>query len=125
MDLSRRRKALQQLYRQLGETLEIFFIRKPFLRGSLYELKRQCGKPQCRCQRGELHRVMVLTWSEGGKKHLRVVKAQELAQVERLTSNYRRFRRARVRVRRIGGEILRLTKQIERELLRQGAREKR
>jgi hypothetical protein len=33
---------------------------QPFLRGSLVERARSCGKPTCRCQRGQLHRSLYL-----------------------------------------------------------------
>jgi hypothetical protein len=33
---------------------------QPFLRGSLVERSRPCGKPTCRCQRGQLHRSLYL-----------------------------------------------------------------
>jgi hypothetical protein len=33
---------------------------QPFLRGSLVEQARSCGKPSCRCQRGQLHRSLYL-----------------------------------------------------------------
>jgi hypothetical protein len=33
---------------------------RPFLRGSLVERARSCGKPTCRCQRGHLHRSLYL-----------------------------------------------------------------
>lgn len=32
----------------------------PFLRGSLVERSRPCGKPSCRCQRGQRHRSLYL-----------------------------------------------------------------
>ena len=40
-----RRKILREELCKLG----------PFLRGSIVEYKRICGKPHCRCQRGYLH----------------------------------------------------------------------
>jgi hypothetical protein len=33
---------------------------QPFLRGSLVERARSCGKPTCRCQQGQLHRSLYL-----------------------------------------------------------------
>ncbi len=40
-----RRKTLREELCKLG----------PFLRGSIVEYKRTCGKPNCKCQRGYLH----------------------------------------------------------------------
>jgi hypothetical protein len=33
---------------------------QPFLRGSVVERARSCGKPTCRCQQGHLHRSLYL-----------------------------------------------------------------
>ncbi len=33
---------------------------QPFLRGSLVQRARSCGKPTCRCQQGRLHRSLYL-----------------------------------------------------------------
>src|ERR1700675_5161055 len=38
-----------------------------FLRGSLSERLGKCGKPNCRCARGELHKSLYLVQSQGGK----------------------------------------------------------
>ena len=52
----RRRSGLARLVSQRG-----------LLRGSLQERHRTCGKPNCRCTRGELHVNLYLVFSEGGK----------------------------------------------------------
>jgi hypothetical protein len=38
-----------------------------FLRGSLSERLGKCGKANCRCTRGELHKSLYLVQSQGGK----------------------------------------------------------
>jgi len=38
-----------------------------FLRGTLAPRLRRCGKPKCRCARGELHASLYLVQSQGGK----------------------------------------------------------
>ena len=42
----------------------------PFLRGSLVERARSCGKPTCRCQRGQLHRSLYLAVRQHGQPAL-------------------------------------------------------
>lgn len=39
----------------------------PFLRGTLSVRSRPCGKPHCRCARGELHVSLYVVQSHGGK----------------------------------------------------------
>ena len=124
MDLSRRRQRIRQLYEELEVPLEELLTRKPFIKGTLYELKRKCGKSNCRCFKGEPHGVMVLSWSEGGRKHLRVVRKDEIARVKKFTRNYRRFRKGRAKAGVIMKKISALADEIERELLRIVERDK-
>ena len=46
--------------RDARSRLAQLITRQPFLRGSLVERERSCGKPTCRCQRGQLHRSLYL-----------------------------------------------------------------
>ena len=44
---------------------------QPFLRGSLVERARSCGKPTCRCrQKGQLHRSLYLATRHNGRRVL-------------------------------------------------------
>ncbi len=43
---------------------------QPFLRGSLVERARSCGKPTCRCQQGQLHRSLYLACRHQGRRAL-------------------------------------------------------
>jgi len=43
---------------------------QPFLRGSLVERGRSCGKPNCRCQQGQLHRSLYLATRHNGQRAL-------------------------------------------------------
>jgi hypothetical protein len=85
-DLERRR---EDLYRQLGQVGD-------FRRGSLNEVRRKCGKPNCACAQpghpghGPQYN---LTRSENGRtvaRHLRP--GPELDKVRREVSEYERFR---------------------------------
>ena len=78
MRLSAYRKKILSLYSELKKPIEGLLTRKPFIKGSVYELKRKCGKRNCRCQKGEFHKVIVISWSEGGRQYLKTVKLEEL-----------------------------------------------
>lgn len=43
------------------------------LRGNLVTLKNTCGKPNCRCQRGEKHESLYLVQSRQGKTYMRYI----------------------------------------------------
>jgi hypothetical protein len=113
LKLSRLRQVLRCLLQNLEGSLEVAFGRSPLVKGNVYEMARKCGKPNCICTRGELHRSMVLSWSEGGRTRLLSIPPERLREVREKSEEYLRFRRARARVTEIGREILAVLDQIE------------
>ena len=111
--LSRLRSALQGHLRDLRRVLKVVFGRSGLVKGNVYELARKCGKPSCVCTRGQLHRSMVLTWSEKGKSRLLSIPPERLIEVKKRSEEYLRFRRARARVTEICREILAVMDRIE------------
>ena len=111
--LSRLRQALREHLRDLENSLDVVFGRAPMVKGNVYELARKCGKPNCACTRGELHRSMVLTWSDEGKHKIIPVPAERLADLRAKSEEYLRFRRARARVTEICKKILGVMDRIE------------
>lgn len=64
----------------------------PMLRGSLTTRRITCGKPNCRCARGEKHLCLYLTCSRGGRVEQCYVPRDLEEQVERWVENYRTVR---------------------------------
>ena len=56
--------------RHARSRLAQLITQEPFLRGSLVERARPCGKPTCRCQRGQLHRSLYLATRHQGRRAL-------------------------------------------------------
>lgn len=77
------RHARSQLAQMVGE--------KPFLRGSLVERARSCGKPTCRCQKGQLHRSLYLATRHNGRRALLYVPRALQETVRLWVSNGRRL----------------------------------
>jgi hypothetical protein len=115
MDAAQLRKQLQQRQRELGDVLRGLKQRRPLIRGSVYNLRRKCGKAVCRCQEGHLHESWVLSVPEKGRKRLQTVPKGNRTQWQQMTERYRRFRRGRARVVKLFAEILRLVDELERE----------
>ena len=111
--LSRLRQALREHLEDLEKSLEIAFGRGPMVKGNVYELARKCGKANCACTRGELHRSMVLTWSHEGKSKLYSIPPERLSALQEKSAEYLRFRRARARVTEICKKILGVLDRIE------------
>ncbi len=113
VELSQLRSALHRHLVELEQVLEVVYGRSPLVKGNVYELARKCGKANCVCTRGELHRSMVLTWSEEGKSRLLSLPPERVPEVKKKSEEYLRFRRARARVTEICREILAVMDRIE------------
>ena len=97
-DLPVLRQRLWRQYRALARLLRTMTSQGPLTPGSFYLLQRKCGKASCRCARGQLHRVWVLTRSEAGKHKLYTVSPEQRAQVRKWAAAWRRYQRARARL---------------------------
>jgi hypothetical protein len=93
--------------------LQPFFSDRPVIKGTVYELRRRCGKPGCRCARGQLHARMVLSASQGGKTRLQVIPHGFLVEVKQKVRRYQELRRARARLGEIYRKMLRVMDQME------------
>ena len=87
--------------------------RTPLIKGNVYEIARRCGSPRCRCTRGQLHRSMVLSWSENGRHHLHSLPPAQVAAIRQKSGEYLRFRRARAEVSVILKKLLAVLDQIQ------------
>lgn len=97
--LKRRRKALETI-RTMG----------PVLRGSLIERLTQCGKPGCKCMRGEKHgpsKYLTVSHAGGKTRQVYVSKAMKPLAEEWL-HNYRLASQALEEISAINLELIRL-----------------
>ena len=111
--LSQLRKSLTDRVQELKGLLPTLLGRQLMVKGSVYQLRRKCGKPTCHCADGRGHESMVLSWSEAGRTRLRSIPEQNVNRLRRLTERYQRFRKARARLVQISREILKITNRIE------------
>ena len=107
-ELSKRRRRLWQVWRTAERLVRRMQGAEAMCPGSLYLLRRRCGKPTCRCRQGELHATWVVTRSEQGRVRLYRVPEKDRAQVRRLTAAYREWQRARAALVKVTNELLRL-----------------
>ena len=63
----------------------------PMAHGSLVEAKRTCGKPACRCARGEPHTAFYLSRRLEGKTRLEHVSRADVEMVRRWKRNHARL----------------------------------
>jgi hypothetical protein len=110
---SRLRQSLVQLIEEMKGLIGLFFSDRPVVKGTVYELKRKCGKPGCKCDRGELHARMVVSASERGKTRLRAIPRGFLVDAQQRVSRYQELRRARARVVDIHRQMLKVMDEME------------
>jgi len=101
-------KGLLQLCERLVEEL----LRPgPLMAGSFYEMYKRCGRPGCRCTRGELHGPFpVLSISQARRRSTRSVPRGRVREVRRKTAAYRAFQQKR---RRLEGAMRRLAEIVK------------
>jgi hypothetical protein len=81
-DLAKLLKERKQLMRRLPRGGRI-------LKGCLVEMFRVCGKPNCRCLKGEKHRALCLSRRKDGKTATTYIPAAYEQTVRRAVDRYR------------------------------------
>ena len=110
---SRLRQSLRHLVDEMKRLVEPFFSDRPVIKGTVYELRRRCGKPGCKCAQGELHGRMVVSASERGRTRLRVIPQGFLVEVQSKVRRYQELRRARSRLVEIHRKMLQVLDEME------------
>ena len=111
--LSSLRSQLRQAQQLLPDLLQACFGREPLLPGSLYTLRRKCGKPSCRCRRGQLHASTILSYRGQGKPRNLAPAPEHLLALRAMTDHYRRCRRARAQLVRWQRQVLDLVDALQ------------
>lgn len=110
---SQLRQSLVRLSDEVRRLIKPFLSDKPVIKGSLYELKRKCGKPGCKCAQGQLHCRMVVSASEKGKTRLYVIPWGFLIEVQGKVRRYQELRRARARLVEVHQKVLKAMDEME------------
>lgn len=90
----------------------------PMVMGYLFQMRRRCGNPRCRCGRGNLHVSWYLSRREAGKTKLKHVGRFIPEWLSERVRRYRRHQQTLAAIRRIDREISVLLNQIRDERLR-------
>jgi hypothetical protein len=105
MSQNRTRQRLKRLdeerRRLLGEVLE----GGKMVQGSRYEMHRRCGKPNCRCTRGEGHVSWYLSRAVKGRTKLIYIGGSVPARLSDRVRRYQRYQKTVAKIRRLDSEI--------------------
>ena len=110
---SQLRQTLLHLAGEIEGLVKPIFSDLPVIKGTVYELKRKCGKPGCKCVRGELHTRMVVSASEKGKTKLQVIPHGSLVEVQAKVRRYQELRRVRARLGEVYRKMLKVMDEME------------
>ena len=78
--------------RRLRSELNKLLSGQGVLHGSLIRRRRVCGKPNCRCTRGQLHEGFYLVVTEGGKSRQLYIPREWEQTVQQWVQQYRKAR---------------------------------
>ena len=110
---SKLRQSLAKIPDEIRKLSDPFFSDKPIIKGSVYELKRKCGKKGCKCTKGELHSRMVISSSEKGKTKLRVIPHGFLVEIQTKVKRYQEYRKARAQIVAVHKKMLQIIDEME------------
>mgnify|MGYP001561322281 FL=1 len=77
------------------------------LRGSIVEVKRYCGKANCRCSKGHKHRSLYISQSNNGQSRLIYIPQRSEKEVRRLIDNYHKLKDVMEEISRINMRLVR------------------
>ena len=78
------------------------------IRGSVYELKGKCGKPNCYCAKTpRRHKSLMLSFSYKGKTKLVPIRKEQIPAIKARMNDYKQLKAAIDELVRINAELLR------------------
>ncbi len=108
MNISKTRKHILELNEERNELVKTLLRPGKMVQGSLYQIARVCGNPNCKCARGQKHVSWYLSTREKGRTKLTYVGPVIPMQLEERAQRYQRRRKRLARIREIDREISRL-----------------
>jgi hypothetical protein len=115
-DASRIRQLLLRAERAREPHVALLLALRPLIEGSFVTLGRKCGKPNCRCARGQLHDGNFLSRSEGGRSSLTYVRRGDEHDVAAKAGSYRQLRRARAELMKLATKTAELIDALQQAL---------
>ena len=83
-EIGKKKRRLKWLQRKLA-------VLGPVMRGSVVKLATKCGKPTCRCNRGQKHVQTFFSLNKGGRTKLIYLGQSRIQKATELSRNYKRL----------------------------------
>ncbi len=108
MNISKIRKQIVELNIERSELIKCLLCPGEMIKGSLYQIARVCGNPNCKCARGEKHVSWYISNLVNGQTKLTYIGSSVPSRLEELSRRYQQRQKRLVRIRKIDKEISRL-----------------
>ena len=96
------------LFDEKAHVLDTIHSLDNVLRGTVYEMKRLCGKPNCSCAQTKVpHTSVFLSFSYKGRTRLVPIKKEQIPHIKSRIQDYRQLKAAIDDLIRINAELLR------------------
>ncbi len=115
---------IQQLERQRQTLIKELVHTQQMIRGSFGTAYRKCGKPNCWCAQGTGHPINRITWTENARSRTQAIPAEDIAWIETMTHNYKRFRKNRQALRALERQINSVVDELEAKIVAETKRQK-
>jgi hypothetical protein len=120
-DISALRKQIFDLNKKRQDAINRVLHTKPYIAAQVYERYRKCGKPNCKCAKGELHGPFL--WIYQKKKGQKVVSTtvakEKASEAKEMAGRYEELQRLRQQIRetdqKLNGLLNEYDAQMERE----------
>ena len=117
-DLSTLRKKVHDLNKRRADAISRVLQTKPYLAAQVYQRYRKCGKPNCKCAKGELHGPFL--WIYQKKKGQKVVSTTVAegkgAEAKEKAKRYEELLRLRQQIREADQKVNEFLNEYEKEL---------
>jgi len=102
---------IMNLENQKTKTLEIIRSLDNVIKGSIIEMKRFCGKKNCKCAKTKIpHKSLFLSFKYKGKTKMIPIKKEQIPEIKARISNYKELKVAIDELARVNAEMLRFEK---------------
>ena len=99
------------LKEQKTKTLEIISSMDNVIKGSIIEMKRFCGKKNCKCAKTKIpHKSLFLSFKYKGKTKMIPIKKEQIPDIKARINDYKELKAAIDELAKVNAELLRSKK---------------
>lgn len=102
---------MMNLKEQKTKTLEIISSLDNVIKGSIIEMKRFCGKKNCKCAKTKIpHKSLFLSFKYKGKTKMIPIKKEQIPDIKARINDYKELKAAIDELAKVNAELLRSKK---------------